>query len=561
MSSLSPVDLLLMPPTEQTILRCLTRTPQITSLELSQHTNVPLQEVDMAIGNLLRKSHIIEQLQDGKRVLSARFQFKRQSVRNMPAGILELFEQPLNRFLQQVPLTAGLSEDEAEQLLALSTKRTLVPHEVLGWQGDKLNHIGVIQSGLLVKSQLQAQHMSKKSGYSRRTDWIGLSEMLSDTAVTETFTAVTQTTLLLWSTTQFLEFMRTHAHLTLAICTHLSQQLHHCQDSQLHGQGKLWVIDGVHNGAGVTTFATNLALLARANGGSESSFPVLLWRTAETKESTQLLQNKTPIESIAGLADIQPHNSGIDILYQTSRSDYPPQAQLDILLTNLLTRYAYIICDTGSELQNELFLRLRGQAHTLITLTLDEKGADEGNARWRTLQPYTTPTQKRVLALNKVSGSLNQVDHKFHLTIPDDPEAIDAAHSIFNELFKVPIESQLGQAFQEVYRRLSLNHAIAIFVPSTMDVDQHADNAEQVQSTLSFLGDKFGGATSSDAEGVWRSEESGLVTEQVTIVRTFVSKKALDTHLEDVLGFASDLKQVMKQEAVAISVDNQLILV
>jgi hypothetical protein len=112
-----------------------------------------------------------------------------------------------------------------------------------------------------------------------------------------------------------------------------------------------------------------------------------------------------------------------------------------------------------------------------------------------------------------------------------------------------------------VYRRLSLTHSLGIFIPSTLDVDQAVDNTEQVQSTLSFLGSLFGGATSSEAEGVWRSQDSGLVTEQVTIVRTFLSQRLLERHLDDVISFATQLKQDMRQEAVAVDVDNQLILV
>ena len=154
-----------------------------------------------------------------------------------------------------------------------------------------------------------------------------------------------------------------------------------------------------------------------------------------------------------------------------------------------------------------------------------------------------------MLLLNRARIPLSAVDPAFHLAIGED---ID------------PITQQAGPsdaALQELLRRLSLTHSIGIFIPSPLDVNSAVDNSVQVKATLAFLGSIFGGATSSEADGVWRSEDSGLVTEQVTIVRTFVSKQALEAHLDSVLSFATVLKRDMRQEAVALDVDNQLLLV
>ena len=178
------------------------------------------------------------------------------------------------------------------------------------------------------------------------------------------------------------------------------------------------------------------------------------------------------------------------------------------------------------------------------------------------LQPYARPNQKHVFALNRARlGSELPVDPAFHLALPEDSVSVQSAQSRRAPIVSAVADSPLGQALQEVYRRLSLTHAIGIFIPSTVDVDQAVDNTSQVQAALSFFGDLFGGAISNRGDGVWRSEESGLVAEQVTIVRAFVSAKALEKHLDAVVEFATRIKQEMKQEAVAIDVDNQLVLV
>jgi hypothetical protein len=262
-----------------------------------------------------------------------------------------------------------------------------------------------------------------------------------------------------------------------------------------------------------------------------------------------------------GRPNLFKHPGGFDLLLQSERTDYAPQVQLNIALTELQARYSHIICDTGTDIHNELMLRLRGQAQKLMIVTKDPSGAPAAVARWQSAQPYTRPDQKRTLALNCAHNQSTEVDARFHLALPQDDESAALARTSGISVVEAAPNGRLSRALGEVYRRLSLNHAVAIFVPSTMDVDQVKDNAAQVQATLSFLGNLFGGATSSDAEGVWRSEDSGLVTEQVTIVRTFVAKKALDQHIDDVIGFAADLKKEMKQEAIAVDIDNQLVLV
>lgn len=563
MASISPIDLLAMSSAEQILLRCLIKRPQLTIFALAAQSQMDLTEVERVLDGLLRQNRIVEQLRGGKRLFSTRFQFKRQAVRNMPAEILDLLEQTADAFLAETPITAVLDDHARRQLLQLGQKRTLLPDEVMAWQGQKTDRIWLVQQGLLAQTRLKGIQARQRGGYLHRGSWIGLGESLSETPMMTTYTAVTPTTLLTWSTARFLAFASQHNALAYALTRYLSQQLAACQQAHLQKQSKLWVIEGAHPQAGVTTFALNLAWLAHQQADPISPGRALFWALDDKYEQDGLFPNGVTAvsEKNVGLAKIVTHANNLDVLTRIESSGYAPQVQLDMLLTDLLAQYEYIICDTGSSSSNELLLRLRGQAHTLITLTQESDGADEGLQRWACLQPYSFPGQKRVLALNGAAGATTTVDPRFHLIIPADATAVAAAQAQHATVIQAAADSPLSQSLHEVYRRLSLDHAVALFVPSTVDVNQQVDNSNQVKATLSFLGNLFGGATSSNAEGAWRSEESGLVTEQVTIVRTFVSKKALDAHLDDVIHFATELKQDMKQEAVAISVDNQLILV
>jgi DNA-binding MarR family transcriptional regulator len=546
---------------EQQVLRCLHRNPQLTLSQLASLINTTPDEVEETVESLLREAYIVEQLRDGRRVFSTRFQFKRKNVRNMPPAILELFSQAEDNFLKETTLTASLPDVVSQQLLELAQRQSLVTDEVLAWQGDRLDRVSVVERGLLRQTRLKGRHLEQKSGYTRRGEWIGLGEALGRSAVTTTYTAVADTHVLSWDTGLFLEFARQHPSLALAIGRELSHRLHDCQQTQLRRGAKLWAVEGVHSGAGVTLLVTMLALLAQASDPEEEK-PVLVWLPEPQLPAHPFWRRAAAPgqPGMANLGQITRLRNGLHVLTLSSQHQYPPQVQLDILLGELLAQYEFVVCDTGHEPEDPLAVQLRARAHTLVTLTCDAEGAEAGTARWKQRHSLAAPRQKRVLALNRSTRPMHESDSRFQLVIPEDAPAATAWHQGLSSASELP-PGPLHEALREIFRRLSLNHAVAIFVPSTVDVDRPVDNREQVRSTLSFLGNVFGGATSSNAEGVWRAEESGLVAEQETIVRTFVSKQALERHLNRVIDFATELKREMKQEAVAVSVDNQLLLV
>ncbi|HXV99724.1 MAG TPA: hypothetical protein VEC93_14975, partial [Anaerolineae bacterium] len=109
--------------------------------------------------------------------------------------------------------------------------------------------------------------------------------------------------------------------------------------------------------------------------------------------------------------------------------------------------------------------------------------------------------------------------------------------------------------------RLERIHELGVYIPTTLDVDQMIDTSPYVEKTLSFLGQLFGGATSSQAQGIWSSDEAGLVSETIHIIRAYTTRAQMNRHLDQVLDFLEGLKAELKQEAMALEVDQRLILV
>ncbi|MDW8287285.1 MAG: hypothetical protein RMJ89_04360 [Flammeovirgaceae bacterium] len=78
---------------------------------------------------------------------------------------------------------------------------------------------------------------------------------------------------------------------------------------------------------------------------------------------------------------------------------------------------------------------------------------------------------------------------------------------------------------------------------------------------MKFLAERFGGATSKQAQGVWNSQQAGLVGEQVFIVNTYVTQNALRKYLDEVVDYVKNLKEELKQEAMALEINKKLTLI
>jgi hypothetical protein len=107
----------------------------------------------------------------------------------------------------------------------------------------------------------------------------------------------------------------------------------------------------------------------------------------------------------------------------------------------------------------------------------------------------------------------------------------------------------------------SLPHLIKVYVPSTMDVNQVADNAAMVESVETVLSGWFGGATAIKGIGAWMSDALGLVLEDVTIVQSFAADDSFASNIPNVVRLCERIKSEMSQEAVALEVDSKLYLV
>lgn len=115
---------------------------------------------------------------------------------------------------------------------------------------------------------------------------------------------------------------------------------------------------------------------------------------------------------------------------------------------------------------------------------------------------------------------------------------------------------------KELKNCIELSCSVKIYVPSTICVDQEADTQIWADQALNLLANCFGGATCSEAIGVWQdSENKGLVKEKVKLCMAYCHQDALNKHIETVLAFCELMKKELSQQSVALEVQNKMYLI
>jgi len=110
----------------------------------------------------------------------------------------------------------------------------------------------------------------------------------------------------------------------------------------------------------------------------------------------------------------------------------------------------------------------------------------------------------------------------------------------------------------ELKNYFSLDHNIKLYIPSTKEVDKKIDTSNYQKEALRIFSSLFGGATSYEAIGAWASEKHGLITEEVLIVESYATKKAIKKGLARVIKLALKIKKELKQEAVSLEYNGKL---
>jgi len=110
--------------------------------------------------------------------------------------------------------------------------------------------------------------------------------------------------------------------------------------------------------------------------------------------------------------------------------------------------------------------------------------------------------------------------------------------------------SKLANAFK-------LSSRINAYIPATVH-DKEVDNTQYVERIASLFSEWFGGATSTPALGYWLSGSIGLIKERTTIIFAYCTTEQLEKNIDNVVDALLELKEELKQEAMALEINGEM---
>lgn len=109
---------------------------------------------------------------------------------------------------------------------------------------------------------------------------------------------------------------------------------------------------------------------------------------------------------------------------------------------------------------------------------------------------------------------------------------------------------------------VKMGSRIAIYVPTTINVDQTYETSKQVEDTLRFLSSKFGGSTAFKAQGAWaEGYDKAIVREDITICVAYTTEIKLDQSIKDLKIYCQSLKHELQQSAIGVEIQDAFYLI
>jgi hypothetical protein len=290
---------------------------------------------------------------------------------------------------------------------------------------------------------------------------------------------------------------------------------------------------------------------------------------AQTKQTTVYTEYPTPQNLISDLnirkrTKIYKHSAGYDILLsQDENTDLPLSARLTLFLDSMMSDYENIIITLKNQtyIDENLAMLLEFVNQIIIVTPPLEEAMHVVNRLQKQIRDYVRSDEATIFTIiNRCSPEYEKtkITNYSDFDVPyvrDLPLLVNSEEADYK--IPRPIEEMLGA----IIDRLERTHQIGIFIPSTISVDKPIDTTKYVEQTLKFLAERFGGATSKEAKGIWNSKHAGLVDEKVYVVHTYVTQKDMNKYLDEVVDYIKMLKIELKQEAMALEIDKKMTII
>ncbi|NIS81638.1 MAG: cyclic nucleotide-binding domain-containing protein [Anaerolineales bacterium] len=545
------MDLLFLPAEQRELINWLSRRDQARFADIYKALSQDPDQVAPVLSELKEAGYIREAFIDGEIYYRVSFGGKvTRAGRGIAEEIWSLVELDDKAFLKQVSLFKNLSDRVVEEIAEKSNERHWGRNEVVLWQGELIDTLFLIKRGMVKISHIVHNQTPKTLAYLKQGEIFGDMGLLIGQSSTATATALTEVDILQIKRQDFFDLLGEHNTIALELARILGHRLADA-NARLTGsvqEAHLCVLISVDAAAGCTTLGTAIALMLAHKAAGKTVYteypaPERLPKLFGYKEGTE----------------IHHHPGGYDVHVPASAPGLPASVQTTLVFDQLVSSYDHIVIGLLGQMTDK-FAYILERADQVILL------ASSDPTSWpQVMNMYATLKESPAAGNRKLFTVVNQVNPEYDISsarsqfdfeipfLEGLPELLD------RDLENLP--ERLTDTARALADSLEFTAQIGVYIPSTIGVDKEVDTQAYVDKTLDFLGGLFGGATSTRARGVWKSSEVGLVSENIHLVQSYVTQDDLDQHVPDVIEYVENLKKELEQEAMALEVNQKLMLI
>lgn len=555
---LNPLDLLGLPEAQRDLVNYLSRKKQATLEEIGQKVEGSPPEILANIEALKELGYIREALIENVLYFRVVFGGKvNRSGRGMPEDIWNAVDLDNSLFLKQHRLFQNLDESQIKQVAAALNSRHYKRNEIIIWQGNIGDSIYFVKNGIVGVSRLSPGSQSQDApifAYLKQGDILAEHNLLQDHhyPASATISALSEVDVLHIKRHDFLQLLLNFDMMALELGHILAERLStiHLRLSKQDAETQLALIFGVGD-CGKSMLGSTLALMLASLTKHKAVYT--------EHPDPQKLPNKFGFETEEN--DYYQHPAGYDVAVVETSKGLPSSVHTTLVVDRLIDEYPNIVIGLAAEYDEGLAYLLEKANQVIVMASPEPETWAQANQFIARIKANVHPERTSLLLVaNRKSADLAGVvaPSNADFDIPFLPELLPLAQQREEDLPEV-----LKTTLHQMADRLGRTNQIGIYIPTTSDVVNTVDTSGYVQETMTFLSQLFGGADASanEAHGVWNSDEVGLVSETIYIVRTTVTQTELDRYLGDVLEYVERLKSELKQEAMALEVNKKLMII
>ncbi len=555
-TGLTALDLLseALPPPQRLLIGWLARRKPATLSEVSdfwQARGQAAQELQPTLDAMLEKGLLRQAIVAGEVRYRVVFQGRAQRTGvGLPSALWERVDQDRVSFLSSLALFRRLAE---AQLRALADQMDEVRYQrgdVLVWQGKSNDRVFIIKSGIVAITHYSADAATPKIlNYLQQGEIIGEYSAISGSVPSATATALSTVYALSLKREAFLALLEQHASVALELARILAARLVKSEGRARAESARLIVLIEAQAGVGASDLGMALALSLAAKLGGRIAYTHM----PRSQRLAELFGLDDELDTFA-------HAAGYDVIARSGNPLVPPSVCATLMADQLLACYEHVVISASAQAE-DLLSYLSGYADQIVLVGAPTaESAVQIVALGSALRRQVSAERVGLFSVLRETAleKAEPIGISADFILPHDPAF--AAHLA---LTPDDLPEAIRHFAATLVDRLGRTNAISLYIPTTIDVNATIDATPYVERTLAFLGERFGGATTTalQARGVWNSAEVGLVGESIHIVRSYASQADLNAHLPSIFDYVEALKRELRQEAMAIEINQKLMLI